>query len=80
MTFAGIAVVPREAKDNAYATFWGASQVYYGRRANGEYRAYSHDVCWCPINKNMAMLVLQTNPVGVEPFLCRNFLLFNKFA
>ena len=36
MTFVGIEVVAREAKDNAYATFWAAGQVYYGRRANGE--------------------------------------------
>ena len=42
--------------------------VYYGRRANGEYRAYSHDVCCCPETKKKAMLVLQANPVGVEPF------------
>ena len=49
--------------------------VYYGRRANGEYRAYSHDVCCCPETKN--------DHVGVANQSCRSwtfFLLFNKFA
>ena len=31
----GIRVVPREIKDNAYAKFWGANKVYFGRCANG---------------------------------------------
>ena len=29
-------------------------------------------------NKTAATLVSQTSPVGVEPFLCRNFLLFQN--
>jgi len=37
-TFLGTstAVTPEEMKNNSYATFWGASKVYYGRGANGE--------------------------------------------
>ena len=30
-----ITVVPREIKDNACATFWGANKVYYGKCENG---------------------------------------------
>ena len=34
--FLGITVVPRETEDNAYAKFWGANKVHYGRCASGE--------------------------------------------
>ena len=45
-------------------------------------RAFLHDIAFAILvsqnNKTAATLVSQTNPVGVEPFLCRNFLLFQK--
>ena len=34
----GVSAVPREIKNNAYAKFWGANKVYYGRCANGEFQ------------------------------------------
>ena len=32
----GITAVPREIENNAYARFWGANEVYYGRCASGK--------------------------------------------
>ena len=34
----GVSAVPREIENNAYAKFWGANKVYYGRCANGEFQ------------------------------------------
>ena len=31
----GITAIPRETENNAYATFWGANKVHYGRCASG---------------------------------------------
>ena len=31
----GITAVPREIENNAYAKFWGANKVHYGRCASG---------------------------------------------
>ena len=31
----GITAVPREIENNAYAKFWGASKVHFGRCASG---------------------------------------------
>ena len=33
----GITAVPREIENNAYAKFWGANKVHYGRCASGVY-------------------------------------------
>lgn len=45
-------------------------------------RAFLHDIAFTILvsqnNKTAATLVAQTSPVGVEPFLCRNFLLFQN--
>ena len=35
----GITGIPREITNNAYAKFWGANKVPFGRRASGE-------LCW----------------------------------
>ena len=43
---------------------------------------FLHDIAFTILvsqnNKTAATLVSQTSPVGAEPFLCRNFLLFHK--
>ena len=31
----GVATVPREIENNAYAKFWGANKVHYGRCSSG---------------------------------------------
>ena len=45
-------------------------------------RAFLHDIAFTILvsqnNKTAATLVTQTSPVGVEPFLCRNVLLFQN--
>ena len=33
----GITAVPKEIENNAYAKFWGANKVHYGRCASGVY-------------------------------------------
>ena len=32
----GVTAVPREIENNAYAKFWGANRVHFGRYASGE--------------------------------------------
>ena len=50
----------------------------------GIYCVFSHDVMAAILvsqnNETAAMFVSQTSPVGVEFFLCKPFLLFQKFA
>ena len=34
----GITAVPGETENNAYAKFWGANKLHYGRRASGVWK------------------------------------------
>ena len=44
---------PREIRNKAYAEFWGADKVYYGRHANGE--LWDHDWAKVIVFSNSAM-------------------------
>ena len=48
----GITAVPRETENNAYAKFWGANKVHYGRCSSGEcstYRTYNEVILIKPV-------------------------------
>lgn len=59
---------PKRIERQCLCNIFGAGKVYYGRGANGEYKAFSHDVCWCPKTKE--------RPCCYKPILWELNLLF----
>ena len=54
----GITVVPREIENNAYAKFWGANKMHYGRCASGIYMSnYSSVIMGNPRSLNYDLML-----------------------
>ena len=70
----GITVAVREIKDNAYAKFWRAKKLFYGRCANGEWPIFEmiraslsqhglgHNYSWdLLVNANLSFVLKDAN-------------------
>ena len=79
MTFAGITVVPRELKGNAYATFWGQARCIMGDEQMANIERFHMTSVGVPKQKSSHVVTNQSCGSWTF-FLFRNFLLFRQIC
>ena len=62
----GITAVPRERENNAYAKFWVANMVHYGRCANGEFNFFFYQTNNTHMFKLLDEVVINWNRILLD--------------